>query len=148
MHLYVHILLSCVACFFFFFFQAEDGIRDHCVTGVQTCALPISCPGVDRARHGDSPRENAHEHTSRRFIVASCPQADCPSGLGRGGPGPLPSLRNTKRSLAKVRRAWPRIRLARAGAIESCAGIAVTCNEWAVGEMGVIDPELRRARFP
>src|SRR5947207_707184 len=26
-----------------FFFQAEDGIRDHCVTGVQTCALPIYC---------------------------------------------------------------------------------------------------------
>src|SRR5438046_6132391 len=30
-------------CFFFFFFQAEDGIRDWSVTGVQTCALPISC---------------------------------------------------------------------------------------------------------
>src|SRR5438034_10974489 len=30
-----------VCFFFFFFFQAEDGIRDHCVTGVQTCALPI-----------------------------------------------------------------------------------------------------------
>src|SRR5205085_8087429 len=28
--------------FFFFFFQAEDGIRDLTVTGVQTCALPIS----------------------------------------------------------------------------------------------------------
>src|SRR5690349_23086795 len=28
-------------CFFFFFFQAEDGIRDLYVTGVQTCALPI-----------------------------------------------------------------------------------------------------------
>src|SRR5438094_5697808 len=27
--------------FFFFFFQAEDGIRDRTVTGVQTCALPI-----------------------------------------------------------------------------------------------------------
>src|SRR2546429_3256815 len=27
----------------FFFFQAEDGIRDVAVTGVQTCALPISC---------------------------------------------------------------------------------------------------------
>src|SRR5437588_10730786 len=27
--------------YFYFFFQAEDGIRDHCVTGVQTCALPI-----------------------------------------------------------------------------------------------------------
>src|SRR5207245_5424581 len=38
---------------FFFFFQAEDGIRDATVTGVQTCALPISwlakgkfCEGV------------------------------------------------------------------------------------------------------
>src|SRR5207249_5758466 len=31
-----------VICFFFiFFFQAEDGIRDRNVTGVQTCALPI-----------------------------------------------------------------------------------------------------------
>src|SRR6266568_5603563 len=28
--------------YFFFFFQAEDGIRDGTVTGVQTCALPIS----------------------------------------------------------------------------------------------------------
>src|SRR6266404_8926205 len=36
---------------FFFFFQAEDGIRDKLVTGVQTCALPISAwmPG---GRHG------------------------------------------------------------------------------------------------
>src|SRR2546430_8213101 len=32
-----------LSCFFvvFFFFQAEDGIRDLTVTGVQTCALPI-----------------------------------------------------------------------------------------------------------
>src|SRR5688572_29407167 len=30
---------------FFFFFQAEDGIRDLTVTGVQTCALPISADG-------------------------------------------------------------------------------------------------------
>src|SRR5256885_7101724 len=28
-------------CSMFFFFQAEDGIRDYKVTGVQTCALPI-----------------------------------------------------------------------------------------------------------
>src|SRR6266853_1358503 len=45
---------------FFFFFQAEDGIRDLTVTGVQTCALPISdeillssnerfCDGENRA---------------------------------------------------------------------------------------------------
>src|SRR5689334_24562675 len=32
--------------FFFFFFQAEDGIRDGTVTGVQTCALPISGGGL------------------------------------------------------------------------------------------------------
>src|SRR6266496_4803073 len=35
--------------FFFFFFQAEDGIRDLYVTGVQTCALPISKHGVEPA---------------------------------------------------------------------------------------------------
>src|SRR2546427_4338291 len=36
--------------FFFFFFQAEDGIRDLTVTGVQTCALPA----VDTIAAGDS----------------------------------------------------------------------------------------------
>src|SRR5690606_40090887 len=34
----IHVFLCCQ----FFFFQAEDGIRDFHVTGVQTCALPIS----------------------------------------------------------------------------------------------------------
>src|SRR5256885_7135310 len=34
---------------FFFFFQAEDGIRDYKVTGVQTCALPI-CERAGRPR--------------------------------------------------------------------------------------------------
>src|SRR2546426_7228080 len=43
----VETLLVCIIehtvffCIFFFFFQAEDGIRDYKVTGVQTCALPI-----------------------------------------------------------------------------------------------------------
>src|SRR5688500_20402837 len=40
---------------YFFFFQAEDGIRDYKVTGVQTCALPISgrCPaGCHRSKPG------------------------------------------------------------------------------------------------
>src|SRR2546421_4912851 len=38
--------MTCVLLFVvcFFFFQAEDGIRDLIVTGVQTCALPISIP--------------------------------------------------------------------------------------------------------
>src|SRR5207244_7353744 len=41
-----------------FFFQAEDGIRDDLVTGVQTCALPI-CPSLSRrrARRSHAPRE-------------------------------------------------------------------------------------------
>src|SRR5690554_7387601 len=34
--------------FFFFFFQAEDGIRDADVTGVQTCALPIYKKGESK----------------------------------------------------------------------------------------------------
>src|SRR3989449_8472074 len=38
-------LVRYTPCSFFFFFQAEDGIRDVAVTGVQTCALPISPPG-------------------------------------------------------------------------------------------------------
>src|SRR6266511_3968340 len=35
---------------FFFFFQAEDGIRDFHVTGVQTCALPIARGGAMQVR--------------------------------------------------------------------------------------------------
>src|SRR3989475_652841 len=38
--------LSIVSVDFFFFFQAEDGIRDLTVTGVQTCALPICLAGL------------------------------------------------------------------------------------------------------
>src|SRR5437762_4617611 len=37
--------------FSFFFFQAEDGIRDTSVTGVQTCALPISM-AIERDKAG------------------------------------------------------------------------------------------------
>src|SRR5438876_10876669 len=47
-----------------FFFQAEDGIRDGRVTGVQTCALPISVPGGTHGKNeevqpGIASRENA-----------------------------------------------------------------------------------------
>src|SRR5207244_8524766 len=38
----VLVLYLFVCLLFYFFFQAEDGIRDDLVTGVQTCALPIS----------------------------------------------------------------------------------------------------------
>src|SRR5688572_30877901 len=42
--------MSRVLRFFFFFFQAEDGIRDLTVTGVQTCALPIFLERMRAAR--------------------------------------------------------------------------------------------------
>src|SRR5699024_11869255 len=54
----------------FFFFQAEDGIRDRNVTGVQTCALPISTQRF-RASHSAS-----RSWESSRFQFT-----------GRGGPG-------------------------------------------------------------
>src|SRR2546430_15918238 len=62
----------------FFFFQAEDGIRDLTVTGVQTCALPISRSGdalsdaADRRAeaaprpHGDRRREGPARRGARR----------------------------------------------------------------------------------
>src|SRR2546430_8239521 len=54
---------------FFFFFQAEDGIRDLTVTGVQTCALPISwglrhrAPDPDLVQHAG--RDVIHEPAQR-----------------------------------------------------------------------------------
>src|SRR5207302_6308589 len=41
-HVITHSVRYLLASSLFFFFQAEDGIRDFHVTGVQTCALPIS----------------------------------------------------------------------------------------------------------
>src|SRR2546430_4314168 len=42
----------------FFFFQAEDGIRDLTVTGVQTCALPISPPSAPPPRNSLSRKKS------------------------------------------------------------------------------------------
>src|SRR2546429_7324244 len=55
----------------FFFFQAEDGIRDVAVTGVQTCALPISSNGgcCRTALRAESPRSGASR--SRTLCAAS-----------------------------------------------------------------------------
>src|SRR5256884_3038583 len=48
----VNKLIGLVKLVFFFFFQAEDGIRDVAVTGVQTCALPISILHLDGLEPG------------------------------------------------------------------------------------------------
>src|SRR5262249_58130084 len=66
-----------VAVFVCFFFQAEDGIRDWSVTGVQTCALPISAPAADQrvladgcAREVGAERGRARSGTGARDAVA------------------------------------------------------------------------------
>src|SRR2546426_9895086 len=69
--------------FFFFFFQAEDGIRDYKVTGVQTCALPISVSRVRTLAELGVPknrpalgfvkvRPNALRPSGRQIGRASC----------------------------------------------------------------------------
>src|SRR5215510_15935399 len=54
-------LVVYLANMFFFFFQAEDGIRDGHVTGVQTCALPISSNPI--------PAVAAHECETRHVAL-------------------------------------------------------------------------------
>src|SRR5258708_39401702 len=49
----------------FFFFQAEDGIRDDLVTGVQTCALPIASPKHRCWMHKLRPASSALQHRRR-----------------------------------------------------------------------------------
>src|SRR5256712_7375064 len=66
-----------IVIFFFFFFQAEDGIRDLIVTGVQTCALPISSAVWRQPRRpwrSSSQPDVARDRSVRRLV--------------RPGPGP------------------------------------------------------------
>src|SRR5256886_8186171 len=75
---------------FFFFFQAEDGIRDLTVTGVQTCALPI-CDGVpvavaDRCRARGRPRPVAGvDGRPQAAVSGDLGGAAAGGGAGRGG---------------------------------------------------------------
>src|SRR5437870_5710969 len=61
-----------------FFFQAEDGIRDGHVTGVQTCALPI-CPDPSRAYYGTDARVGALLTGALLAVVLA--RADARGGL-------------------------------------------------------------------
>src|SRR5256885_6772054 len=71
--------------FSFFFFQAEDGIRDYKVTGVQTCALPISA-GCSKGIHAG---------------LISC---NCYAARGHSGPGRRKAWSNERlRELPQIR---------------------------------------------
>src|SRR3989475_3038136 len=67
----------------FFFFQAEDGIRDLTVTGVQTCALPI-CP-THRSRTRAPPLGRAASWPRRRSSPVPPPPRRSPPGATRRG---------------------------------------------------------------
>src|SRR5260221_12576023 len=67
---------------FFFFFQAEDGIRDHCVTGVQTCALPIfQYPMRYAAAHGFAEVQNWPVDSQGKDLSVVHNQTDGPVSL-------------------------------------------------------------------
>src|SRR5690606_41016637 len=66
----------------FFFFQAEDGIRDFHVTGVQTCALPISPPVPDVSRSAGLKPPVFSGHHPRPFPPTAVPPekgSGCPA---------------------------------------------------------------------
>src|SRR5256885_14990091 len=75
--------------FFFFFFQAEDGIRDYKVTGVQTCALPI-CAEVNTQNFASaevcSPRVTSLQSQRLRWAPANgATSVDCGNRLMKSG---------------------------------------------------------------
>src|SRR6266496_5752657 len=79
----------------FFFFQAEDGIRDLYVTGVQTCALPISsgAPSVAGSRPDgsamptDAANPDGASRSARNWVsgpVSSAPSTTSPVEISDG----------------------------------------------------------------
>src|SRR2546430_11118645 len=100
---------------FFFFFQAEDGIRDLTVTGVQTCALPIAreqpvdspARGVHRthARHVRPDRPPLGRRLSKDYSSAGSAGATRPGGGFGGGAKP------SSESMGEAVRAAPRVSL-------------------------------------
>src|SRR5206468_6745168 len=75
------------------FFQAEDGIRGLIVTGVQTCALPISARARPRGERGGCDRRRARAQAVRR------PRGSPAGGLRAGLPA-----RGPRRARPAVRR--------------------------------------------
>src|SRR5260370_7366296 len=74
----------------FFFFQAEDGIRDSSVTGVQTCALPIFC--LFGRRLGRLAVAVTCERMHRSYSFQRKPLFCCEDTVGRNRERPPPVL--------------------------------------------------------
>src|SRR5262249_62300076 len=89
-------------CVVFFFFQAEDGIRDWSVTGVQTCALPIYPELGERVGPlgGDHLRLSPHLPRVRGRGGAGRPRQGRDGARGDDGSG-LVALRSEERRVGK-----------------------------------------------
>src|SRR5437764_6047577 len=103
-----HVAVSFVS--FFFFFQAEDGIRDTSVTGVQTCALPIFArifrdSGVQRSTSNF--RAGAPWHLGTAPGARLCPK-DQPQHPRMPSRGETSSMCRSRQSLRLVLRTQPR----------------------------------------
>src|SRR6266850_5882236 len=83
--------------YFFFFFQAEDGIRDYKVTGVQTCALPISARWLVERFVGELESAPVHGHERPRAQIgrASCRER----GVDLGGRRIIKKKKKKKRKI-------------------------------------------------
>src|SRR6266511_2896785 len=114
----LYLTLQSLLSLFIFFFQAEDGIRDFHVTGVQTCALPISkasgsappaSSGPSRARWPSSgpssaaaPRSSQPPLTSTRRRQGRCSGSTWPPSGGRRGRTSTPaSAYGTRKKVEK-----------------------------------------------
>src|SRR5256885_13313786 len=89
---------------FFFFFQAEDGIRDYKVTGVQTCALPISrTPPPTRHRRPAGSSLSA----AGWAIAETCGRRCCGSARASGTAAACPpACRSEERRVGEEGRSW------------------------------------------
>src|SRR5947208_10490993 len=89
-----------------FFFQAEDGIRDDLVTGVQTCALPISPVNEIRPTHtGDVPISIRRKARNGKPAAETSAAASLPSSSREAGPAIANPSRSEERRVGKECRA-------------------------------------------
>src|SRR5207248_4916172 len=92
-------------CYGIFFFQAEDGIRDRTVTGVQTCALPIYFAGTP-------------EHVS-----------EFENWLGEGAAGEMNYMARGAEKRANPQKILPEAQIGRASCRERCR------SRWSPGQL-------------